>query len=235
VVERGVVGATGNLYCGLHEFNDMALVLHYFSGGGGLFLDVGANVGSYTILAAKVAGAQAITVEPVPATFDRLIRNIVVNGIQDQVVAHRMAIGELPGTLKFSSDRDATNQVVEPSYEGECIDVIVQPLDAVLNARTAQVWKIDVEGFERQVLAGASRSLADPGVEILLLECDDEDIRETMHKHGFQELSYDPFHRIFVPYDGGMYYGNHVWVRNQEEAGKRCRAAPKFSVLGVEF
>src|SRR5438874_2610827 len=48
VVERGMTGATGNLYCGLHEFFDMALVLHFLRPGD-LFLDIGANVGAYTV------------------------------------------------------------------------------------------------------------------------------------------------------------------------------------------
>ena len=48
---RGMTGATGNWYCGLHEVRDMAFVLHVLRRGEH-FLDVGANVGSYTVLAA---------------------------------------------------------------------------------------------------------------------------------------------------------------------------------------
>src|SRR6188768_213885 len=53
IVQRGETGLTGNLYCGLHEFSDMAFVLHAV-GAGDLFVDVGANVGSYTLLACSV-------------------------------------------------------------------------------------------------------------------------------------------------------------------------------------
>jgi hypothetical protein len=45
----GLTGATGNLYVGLHEFEEMAFALHFLRPGD-LFADVGANVGSYTIL-----------------------------------------------------------------------------------------------------------------------------------------------------------------------------------------
>jgi len=48
--QQGMTGATGNIYCGLHEFEDMALVLHSIRPGD-LFVDVGANVGSYSLLA----------------------------------------------------------------------------------------------------------------------------------------------------------------------------------------
>jgi len=48
---RGMTGATGNWYCGLHEYEDMSFVLHTLKPGD-LFVDVGANIGSYSILAA---------------------------------------------------------------------------------------------------------------------------------------------------------------------------------------
>ena len=73
-----MTGATGNIYAGLHEFNDMAFCLHLLRSGD-LFVDVGANIGSYTVLASKVAGANSITLEPVPQTFERLKRNVNIN------------------------------------------------------------------------------------------------------------------------------------------------------------
>ena len=62
----GMTGATGNVYCGLHEFEDMALVLHALRPRD-LFVDVGANVGSYTVLGgqpARVALASNPSLEP---------------------------------------------------------------------------------------------------------------------------------------------------------------------------
>jgi hypothetical protein len=50
LVESGMAGATGNVYAGLHEFEDMAFVLHALRSSS-WFLDIGANVGSYTVLA----------------------------------------------------------------------------------------------------------------------------------------------------------------------------------------
>jgi hypothetical protein len=49
-VRRGMTGATGNIYCGLHEFAEMGFLLHLLRPGD-VFVDVGANVGSYTVLA----------------------------------------------------------------------------------------------------------------------------------------------------------------------------------------
>ena len=80
LVRPGMTGATGNIYCGLHEFEDMAFLLHFLRPSD-LFVDIGANIGSYTILASAVIGAHGIAFEPVPQTFQSLIDNIHLNRI----------------------------------------------------------------------------------------------------------------------------------------------------------
>src|SRR5438270_11919454 len=60
LASRGMTGATGNWYCGLHEVRDMAFALHLLRPGD-RFLDVGANVGSYTVLAAGAVGAKVVS------------------------------------------------------------------------------------------------------------------------------------------------------------------------------
>src|SRR6478752_1702566 len=74
-VRRGMAGATGNIYVGLHEFADMMFVLHFLRGGD-LFLDIGANVGSYVILASGVCRATTWAFEPDPNTVCNLKRNV---------------------------------------------------------------------------------------------------------------------------------------------------------------
>lgn len=72
-VEKGMNAATMNFYCGLFEPVDMVFILHVLRPGD-LFLDVGASVGTFTILASGVSRANTIAVEPIPATFSRLMR-----------------------------------------------------------------------------------------------------------------------------------------------------------------
>lgn len=67
-VQKGMTGATGNLYVGLHEFEDMSFVLHGLRPDD-LFVDVGANVGSYTVLAGAAVGASCVSFEPIPETL----------------------------------------------------------------------------------------------------------------------------------------------------------------------
>jgi hypothetical protein len=72
LVTRRMYGATGNVYCGLHEFEEMAFLLHFLRPGD-TFADVGANIGSFSVLAGSV-GARAVAFEP-GERFEDLQRN----------------------------------------------------------------------------------------------------------------------------------------------------------------
>src|SRR5262249_20828180 len=98
---RGMTGVTGNIYAGLHEFADMAFVLHFLRAED-LFADVGANVGSYTILASGVVGCRTVAFEPDPVTAAVLERNIALNQIAEQVETRIAAVGERNGVVRFS-------------------------------------------------------------------------------------------------------------------------------------
>jgi len=80
IARTGDIGITGNIYCGLWEFPDMAFLLHALRADD-LFVD--ANVGSYTILASSAIGASTVCFEPVPDTHDRLYTNIRLNELEE--------------------------------------------------------------------------------------------------------------------------------------------------------
>jgi len=68
------------------------------------FVDIGANVGSYTVLASASIGAKTICFEPIPLTYSRLISNIDVNNMSQKVTAQNVALGDTSGELTFSAD-----------------------------------------------------------------------------------------------------------------------------------
>jgi len=80
LVRTGETGLTGNIYTGLHEFQDMGFLLHFLRNDD-LFIDVGANVGSYTILASSAIGARGIAFELIASTYKKLIENMRLNGL----------------------------------------------------------------------------------------------------------------------------------------------------------
>src|SRR5687767_14634677 len=114
VVEKGMTGATGNIYVGLHEFEDMGFLLHYLRKVD-LFLDVGANVGTYTILASAHVRCRTIAIEPIPQTFIKLKRNVDINNIQERVQLLNMGVSSDRRELNFTYDFDATNHVLNDS------------------------------------------------------------------------------------------------------------------------
>ena len=80
-----------------------------------LFLDVGANIGSYAILAASVRRARAIAFEPDPDTARVLRRNIAINRLSALADVREAALGGVQGQVAFTVGLDTMNRVAGPS------------------------------------------------------------------------------------------------------------------------
>lgn len=146
--------ASAMLYCRLPEWDTMRFVLDYLRPGD-VFVDVGANVGSYTLLAGQLAGVRVVAFEPASSTYSKLAENVRLNPRMD-VVLHRYAVGDVDADVFITRGRDTTNQVTSQVADG----VLTEPvrmvrLDTVLSDIEVAVVKIDVEGYEPGVLAGA--------------------------------------------------------------------------------
>ncbi len=100
LARKRMTGATGNIYYGLHEFEEMGFLIHLLRPGD-LFVDVGANIGSYTILAASVRKAEVIAFEPDPGTHRLLMANIEANAIGSKVQVVQKAVGAEEGVITF--------------------------------------------------------------------------------------------------------------------------------------
>jgi FkbM family methyltransferase len=137
---------------------------------GGLFVDVGANVGTYTIWAAEL-GAEVIAIEPAADTFALLHENIALNGYP--VTAVHAAAGDHCGTARFTSGLDAGNSLAP---DGPVVIELVT-IDALIGDRQVAGMKIDVEGFEIDVLRGAARALADHRIGLIQIEWNGMSIR----------------------------------------------------------
>lgn len=239
VASRGDSGATGNLYCGVHEYPDMPFVVHALRPED-LFLDIGANVGSYTILAGAVCGCEVISCEPVPGTFRKLRRNVGVNLLDVRVL--NVAVGAEPGHCRMTSGHDTMNHVLSEGAPGEAsVEVPVQRLDDIAPAARVRVIKIDVEGFEKQVLDGAKRLLAEPSLLAILIELngsgkrygvEDSELDSILRGYGYKPASYDPAHRELQAIETYHRRGNTLYVRDSEELRQRLRDAEPLRAFG---
>lgn len=244
LVGRGMTGATGNLYNGLHEFEDMGFLLHLLRNDD-LFVDVGANIGSYTILASGAVGARTIAFEPIPSTFDWLKRNVAVNGVTERVKLYNMGVGREKGRVLFTANHDTTNHVIVSASNDAPVDNIrvdIDTLDQFLDDTSPTLVKIDVEGFEAEVLAGAHRILGSHATHAVIMEINgsgvrygwnDEHLLNKMKEYGFGTYRYDPFKRKLVSLEGNSSgTGNTLFVRNVELVANRLASATPFVVRG---
>ena len=76
-----------------------------------LFIDIGANVGHYSLLAAGVCKANVIAFEPIPSTFFKLEENVKLNALSKNVTCHNIGIGEENSILNFTKSKDVMNSV----------------------------------------------------------------------------------------------------------------------------
>lgn len=140
----------------------------------GDIIDIGANIGIVSVLLARQFPDRTIhAIEPVPNTFETLRKNVAFNGLE-RVRTHRVAIASGPGSLAFNAHplERATARIATAG------DTHVQMVEATtLDAFVAQhgigaiaLLKVDVEGFETGVFAGATDVLARRLPRIIFME-----------------------------------------------------------------
>lgn len=130
---------------------------------GGVFLDVGANIGYLSAVAADLVGprGEVHAFEPVPAYFDRLRRLAALNP-NYSIIANPCAVGEISGACTIYVAREPGQSTLVPAYKARSeivssLEVPVVRLDSYLATRgidRVALIKIDAEGFELPILKG---------------------------------------------------------------------------------
>ncbi len=171
---------------------------------GANFWDIGANIGTYTLLAATRRKAKVLAFEPLPTTFHDLVSNLAGNDLTNQVEALCMAFSD---NTKIESLKIVN---MESGYSGNTligsdvpadtnkIDVLCMTIDDFSNLFGVEVpdyVKIDVDGGELDILQGGRRVLSDAKVKSVLVEIDfpelTEQIISLMESYGFKEYRID--------------------------------------------
>jgi FkbM family methyltransferase len=229
-VHRGMRGATGNIYKGLDEFCDMMLPLHFLKEGD-LFLDIGSNIGSYTVLASGVRKAMTWAFEPDPEAVRALRRNVEINHLQDRVVVHQLALGDSEGEVSFTCGLGTMNRVAT-NRETNIRPVSVRRLDSLIGTGQPMMIKMDVEGFEEHVLRGAKDLLSGKSLKVIELETLTAKIEATLNHHNFVRGFYDPFRRSLTRHPNNLGSSNAVFIRDWDFVAARLAAGSPVNVFG---
>jgi FkbM family methyltransferase len=244
LIEKGMSSAEIQLFTGLYDFGEMLFMLHVLNEDD-LFVDVGANVGVYTVLASGVKGCRSISCEPVPGTFIHLLNNIAINQIGNKVKALNIGLSDKSGFLHFTKNYNSALNHVQLGEEGgqDNIKVEVDSLNHLLEKENPIILKIDVEGFETMVINGAKDVLKKESLKAIIIELNglsnkygfnDEAIHQSILDEGFAPYIYHPLERTFEKLET---FGekNTIYIRGLDFLKKRISVSPKFRVLNKEY
>jgi len=134
------------------EFDMLSKILSSNS----VFIDIGANVGFYSLWASKFItnDGKIIAIEPNPKIFERLIENISLNQKEDTITALQVGVADTEGksTLRIINQKNlGGSTILESDYECESITISCRPLISILRdekVNKIDVLKIDIEGAE---------------------------------------------------------------------------------------
>lgn len=246
LVNKGMTGATGNIYCGLHDFEDMGFLIHFLREGD-LFIDIGSNVGSYTVIASGFCKANSIAFEPLPETYQSLKNNIEINNISDLVILKNAAVGSQIGIIKFTTNFDTVNHVLASTDKSDedFINVNVVVLDNELKNEisTATIIKIDVEGFETEVLNGMNITLQNKNVKAIIIELnnsgqrygyDESKIHEKLLVNDFHPYAYNPFDRSLTKLNNHL-STNTIYIKDFDFVNQRLSTGKKVNIFSETF
>lgn len=226
----------------LCEFEEMAFTMHFLRGSD-LFVDVGANIGAFTVLASGVSQARTIAFEPHNKTFLYLKRNVALNFLQERCRTVQCALGRGTGELRLTSGLGMENYVA--TGKEDSISVPCRRIDDELKREAPALIKVDVEGFEADVIAGGQSTLQAETLQAMIVErtgignrygFDEDVLHAQIRELGFAPFRYDPFARELQQI-GEREHGNIVYVRRGKlpQVENRLREAPKVKFRLLEF
>lgn len=121
------------------------------------FVDVGANIGNHSIFLSAIAGINGTAIEPVDLNYERLIKNVNLNGLEKNIEILCHAVGRFDGDGEYVSPSDINLGMcyVRSVNNGS---IKIKTIDS-LKMDDFHILKIDVEGSEIDVLNGAIHSI----------------------------------------------------------------------------
>jgi FkbM family methyltransferase len=194
---------------------ELAIKSHLYLDENETFVDVGSNIGSYTIRIASKArkGAKVIAIEAHPGNYWALIRNIKVNNLKN-ITALNKAVSDHKGIVSINEARDKNNRIRPECYtmfdkfhdnpngiqvSGKCMDVECDTLDNILQGLKVDLMKIDIEGAEVQALEEAKSVITKVRKVIVEVHGDNYDkVKELLAFYGLKTETVREYADTFI-------------------------------------
>lgn len=214
------------------EFN---LIKNYIRSGD-VAVDVGANIGYYSLWMSKFTGpsGKVIAFEPDIINYGRLIGNIGVNQLSGDIEAVKKAAGNIDGDIFFTIGMDGGNHIAQGNNINS-IQVGSIKLDSFFiqkNIDHIVYMKVDVEGFELEVLKGCQRYLENKKIEIIQLEINKtlsnsgatvKELLSLLDKHKYSLCSYNVTTNLLEPVKYSIDAENYFSAFDLEKVNKRLK------------
>jgi FkbM family methyltransferase len=206
------------VYCGGFEIAERKFTQAFLLPGD-IYVDVGANVGLFTLLAACKVGDLGLVYafEPSTRTFDRLLTNVLLNQLRN-VSCLQLALSDDNGTHELNErldGYDAWSSLARPvagdKFAPHLVNTVRWDDFAREHGLLGQItmMKIDVEGWETHVLSGGINAFERPDAPVLQMEFTDEAamsagsschaLYRALERLGYQMFTYNPANRRLIP------------------------------------
>ena len=215
----------------------MCLILHFLSKDD-LFFDIGANIGSYSLLAGGVSNASVIALEPVSNTFHKLIENIGINNLHDQVKCLQYAVGSSISQGVISTNAGCQNKILSDSITNknntELVNITtIDELSKIYGFPSA--IKIDVEGYEYQAFAGALETLNNQTLSLIVIETVSPHLHDKLTQAGFIKVFYNPYTREILSNPvASLKRGNNIYIRNRNFVNQKVAQSPAYFIHNMD-
>lgn len=160
-----------------------------------VFWDIGANVGIYSLLAAKTRDVRVYAFEPYPPNFGNMIENISLNNLTEYVSTFCVAFAEKTCIDGFYVNRkwqgagesgnafgaaiDQKGQSFQAAERISTLGITIDRFIETFDVPCPQYLKIDVDGIELSILKGASKTLSNPTLRSVVVELEESRDSET--------------------------------------------------------
>ena len=191
-----------------------------------VFLDIGANVGLYSIYAAKTKNTTVYAFEPSFFNLEYLARNIFINGLSEKINIIPLALNNTAGInpfhltstawggalSTFDQKFDDSGKEMHPEFVYKTTGIDLDTLSKLLQLEKADYVKIDVDGLEHIILSGAKNTLKN--AREILVEINDNfsEQREVSNKI-LVELGFELDQKVYTEVNTKQ-VANQIWKKN---------------------